>query len=308
MASLPQARQCETSDDCPDHSPHCSDWGWCQWTDQYGTAGPSASPPDQDGACSSDEDCSPRFPVCSNLGYCTVKDYFEKSGVPREDDKGGLTRKERPRNGQRSIGGRGGRRQPNGSHQNNLRNNRNNNNIQKQQQATTAALPEATATAGQQLPVPGIRQNGQQRDYDDSYDDRKSATSSEAAVAARDYYENYDYNYYTQFEVLRNQEDDRGDKSIEHKIHQQFIGSTQSRDSARGRPQNSRGRPQNTRVTSVNPVDNSNEGNESSDQVTLTSANVTGGCLNDCVNDCVSIAQLTAYRDCVGFCGKTCKD
>jgi len=150
-------------------------------------------------------------------------------------------------------------------------NNRNNNNIQKQQQATTAALPEATATAGQQLPVPGIRQNGQQRDYTDSYDDRKSATSSEAAVAARDYYENYDYNYYTQFEVLRNREDDRGDKSIEHKIHQQFIGSTQSRDSARGRPQNSRGRPQNTRVTSVNPVDNSNEGNESSDQVTLTS-------------------------------------
>ena len=41
---------------------------------------------------------------------------------------------------------------------------------------------------------------------------------------------------------------------------------------------------------------------------TASSSASTGGCLNDCVSDCVAITQLTAYRDCVGFCGKTCKD
>ena len=30
------------------------------------------------------------------------------------------------------------------------------------------------------------------------------------------------------------------------------------------------------------------------------------GCLYDCVNDCVSIDKLTAYRDCVDFCGRSC--
>ena len=80
VAGLGWARQCQESSECPDHSPHCSDWGWCQWTDQYGTAGPAASGAADTadaGSCSSDDDCSPRFPVCSNLGYCTVKDYFE---------------------------------------------------------------------------------------------------------------------------------------------------------------------------------------------------------------------------------------
>ena len=30
------------------------------------------------------------------------------------------------------------------------------------------------------------------------------------------------------------------------------------------------------------------------------------GCLLDCVNDCVNIKKLTAYRDCVQFCGLRC--
>ena len=161
--------------------------------------------------------------------------------------------------------------------------------------------------------MPGIRQHdlkavSPQLDYDD----RKSVTSSEAARAAGDYYENYDYNYYTQFEVLRNREDDRADKSIEHKIHQQFIGSTSGQtrgDNRRGRPQRTRVIENDTRAQRVQQVTNdSNDDTIDNDGVTLTSSNVTGGCLNDCVNDCVSIAQLTAYRDCVGFCGKTCKD
>ena len=37
-------------------------------------------------------------------------------------------------------------------------------------------------------------------------------------------------------------------------------------------------------------------------------ASVSQGCLADCVTDCVAIQQLTAYRDCVEFCGRTCKN
>ena len=50
---------------------------YAQWTDQYGTAGPTNI--EEAGSRKQDEDCSPRFPVCSNLGFCTVKDYFEVS-------------------------------------------------------------------------------------------------------------------------------------------------------------------------------------------------------------------------------------
>ena len=32
------------------------------------------------------------------------------------------------------------------------------------------------------------------------------------------------------------------------------------------------------------------------------------GCLTDCVTDCIAIEELEAYKDCVGFCGKTCTD
>ena len=188
---------------------------------------------------------------------------------------------ERPRSlrkGSRNINIDAPRRPSAGSGRNNLRNNHNN-----RQKAAATTLPQ------QHLPVPGIQQQirsePEELNYDVS-DDRKSVTG-----ALQDYYENYDYNYYTEFEVLRKQ-DQRADKSIQHKIQQQFTGSTsQSRPRDRAQPQ------------LVSPSSESR-----SEGVTLTSVDVTGGCLNDCVNDCVAIKQLTAYRDCVGFCGKTCKD
>ena len=70
--------QSEASVRLTDQSHPRSDWGWCQWTDQYGDQGPrDRLETAEAGACSTDKDCSPRFPVCSNLGYCTVKDYFK---------------------------------------------------------------------------------------------------------------------------------------------------------------------------------------------------------------------------------------
>merc|ERR1712222_68164 len=42
LLQMVEARQCRASSDCPAHSPHRSDWGWCQWTDQYGDQGQRA--------------------------------------------------------------------------------------------------------------------------------------------------------------------------------------------------------------------------------------------------------------------------
>lgn len=271
-----KARQCRASSDCPAHSPHCSDWGWCQWTDQYGDQGPRARLETAEaGACSTDKDCSPRFPVCSNLGYCTVKDYFEKSGVTRDNkdsasDRVDLVRSLGPRETQRDS-----------SHTNTIIRN-NQNNRQKQEQ-----LPAA----------------------------RRSDTSDGKSP---DYYENYDYNYYAGFEVLRSDAKPRAPaKSIQHKIHGQFVGSSDRRPKgnrhvSRGRHvSRNKQRPPVTREPETPEYSDyyyPESGEEDSRDASSSSSASTGGCLNDCVSDCVAITQLTAYRDCVGFCGKTCKD
>lgn len=266
---MAEARQCQVSSDCPAHSPHCSDWGWCQWTDQYGDQGPrDRLETAEAGACSTDKDCSPRFPVCSNLGYCTVKDYFKKSGVSQDKEVGASDRVDRllslgPRETQRDS-----------SHTNTIITN-NNHNRQKQEQ----------------LPVTA------------------ASSRSDSDGKSPDYYENYDYNYYAGFEVLRSDAGSAPAKSIQHKIHGQFVGSADRRPGSRhvshGREKQrhmsrSRERP----VTEFS--DYNYQSNEDSRDASSTGS--TGGCLNDCVSDCVAITQLTAYRDCVGFCGKTCKD
>lgn len=267
LASSPlmmaEARQCRASSDCPAHSPHCSDWGWCQWTDQYGDQGPRDRLETADaGACRADKDCSPRFPVCSNLGYCTVKDYFEKSGVVRDKDGGASDRVDRAR----SLGPR----ETQSSHTNTIITN-NNHSGQKQEQ-----LPVIAASS-----------------------------RSDSDGKSPDYYENYDYNYYAGFEVLRSDAGRAPDKSIQHKIHGQFVGSADrrpgSRHVTRAREKQrhvARGRERPGPETEFSDYPSNEDNREAS----------TGGCLNDCVSDCVAITQLTAYRDCVGFCGKTCKD
>jgi len=317
-----EAKQCQDSSDCPPQSPHCSDWGWCQWTDQYGTAGPTNI--EEAGSCKQDEDCSPRFPVCSNLGFCTVKDYFEKSGIKRVSAKpqtGEERRKQFPvkndiqslNNVRKSLG----RSSAIDREQN--RNNPSDNQRQKlpfpppippqnQQQHSSNLDSNSFVSKTRSRPVvPGILQDSELSNVADlastitrgnsapasDYHDRKST----------DYYENYDYNYYTGFEVLRKDKQlDGTDKSIEHKIHGQFRNTQDQR--TRDQRRQSHVSP----TTSTNSdtfiyeeyEDNIDEDSESSPS--------TGGCLNDCVTDCVAIQQLTAYRDCVGFCGKTCKD
>ena len=202
---------------------------------------------------------------------------FQKSGVTRDNkdsasDRVDLVRSLGPRETQRDS-----------SHTNTIIRN-NQNNRQKQEQ-----LPAA----------------------------RRSDTSDGKSP---DYYENYDYNYYAGFEVLRSDAKPRAPaKSIQHKIHGQFVGSSDRRP--KGNRHVSRGRerhvsrdkhrppvtrePETSEYSDYNYPESSEQ--DSRDASSISSAS-TGGCLNDCVSDCVAITQLTAYRDCVGFCGKTCKD
>jgi len=66
-------QQCKQPSDCSSpHAPHCSRWGWCQWTADYGEEGPREDLPTT-GYCNSNKDCVPRAPFCSRQGYCTQR-------------------------------------------------------------------------------------------------------------------------------------------------------------------------------------------------------------------------------------------
>ena len=157
--------------------------------------------------------------------------------------------------------------------------------------------------AAASAPVPGIVQQpdtAARRPSD--YYDRKSA----------DYYEDYDYNYYTGFEVLRQDERDSSvSKSIQHKIHGQFSGTADTAQQRRTRPGGARAtsaaRDSAARAHPVAP-DSDEDNYEDAAESGASGSSSSSGCLNDCVTDCVSIQQVAAYRDCVGFCGKTCRD
>ena len=96
------------------------------------------------------------------------------------------------------------------------------------------------------------------------------------------------YNYYAGFEP-RKRGREHSEKSTRHKIDAQFSGTTSSSSSSSS---SSGRRP---RPLEAEPVISS-------------SSTSSEGCLTDCVNDCIAITQLSAYKDCVGFCGQTCTD
>ena len=145
----------------------------------------------------------------------------------------------------------------------------------------------------------------------------RASSRSDSDGKSPDYYENYDYNYYAGFEVLRSDAQAPAPaKSIQHKIRGQFVGTADSgRDRRPGSRHVSRGREaqrhaarDRERPATREPKTDYSDYDYTSPEVSSEAVATTGGCLNDCVSDCVAITQLTAYRDCVGFCGKTCKD
>merc|ERR1712106_887853 len=129
------------------------------------------------------------------------------------------------------------------------------------------------------VPVPGI----QRRVPSTTIKTTTVPTPDYIDRSSTDYYDNYDYNYYTEFEVMKKEEPTvlktqaRGESQT---FNNQRESSSRSRSQQQPRP-GARQAPQ---------------------------ASVSRGCLADCVTDCVAIEQLTAYRDCVEFCGRTCKN
>jgi len=106
-----------------------------------------------------------------------------------------------------------------------------------------------------------------------------------------DYYD-YDYDYYMDFEVLKEVANKQTEKS---KVFNGSDGRNEEVVSVRRDGERER---ETTRLPPIMglPVKEHPLPGESQ------------GCLYDCVYDCVSIVELTAYRDCVNFCGNTCKD
>jgi len=336
LLSSVAGQQCSTSEDClTDDAPHCSRWGWCQWTAQYGDAGPSQwesdnAPP---GSCRSAQDCTPRAPVCSNQGFCTIRpSHHQKHSAPPPSKARSQTVSsqgqrvqtiEQPRNNHQTHRTSEAARVPASSfrvsrtHQqflksqsnrldsivtNNFkrssgRGNPNQNNNHQIKQKTTKiileslpAVPDQTTKSSRNLPqffepliavpVPGIRRNVRTTTS-------TTTTSPPPDYVDRiskdyyDYYDQYDYNYYTEFEVMKMKEPTVS-KSAERE---------QPNSSIPQRSSGSRSRGQSQPAPRLAPQ-----------------ASVSQGCLTDCVTDCVRIQQLTAYRDCVEFCGKTCND
>lgn len=338
--STVSAQQCTASSDCPSpDAPYCSRWGWCQWTAQYGAAGPSEAE-DTDlplGSCRSAQDCTPRAPVCSSQGYCTWQPSYQDAGsadtsrgnqgsadtshgnqisqtVSSQGSQGQAI--SRPRNNQqsqqpsRAVTGRESRVQQQfiksqanhldlGAERalvtNNFKrssgrgnsNHRKNNQIkQKQSKRTLApvpAVPDQTTQRPRNLPqlfepliavpVPGIQR-------------RVPSTTTAPPPdnidrVSTDYYEYYDYNYYADFEVMKQEE------PAAVKSHTR--GGPAPSNNQRGSSSRSQEKPRNQAHQAPR-------------------ASVSQGCLADCVTDCVAIEQLRAYRDCVEFCGRTCND
>jgi len=334
--STVSAQQCTASSDCPSpDAPYCSRWGWCQWTAQYGAAGPSEAE-DADlplGSCRSSQDCTPRAPVCSVQGYCTWHSSYQDAGsadtspgnqisqtVSSQGSKGQAISP--PRNNQQSqhtVTGRESRVQQQfiksqanhldlGAERalvtNNFKrssgrgnsNHRKNNQIkQKQSKRTLApvpAVPDQTTQSPRNLPqlfepliavpVPGIQR-------------RVPSTTTEPPPdnidrVSTDYYEYYDYSYYADFEVMKQEEP----AAVKPHIREGSAPSNNQRGSS--------GRSQEKPRTQAHQAHHTHQAHQA------PRGSVSQGCLADCVTDCVAIEQLRAYRDCVEFCGRTCND
>lgn len=338
--STVSAQQCTASSDCPSpDAPYCSRWGWCQWTAQYGAAGPSEAEDTELplGSCRSAQDCTPRAPVCSSQGFCTWQPSHQEAGsadtsrgnqisqtVSRQGSKGQAI--SRPRNNQKQsavpantwIIGRESRVQQQfiKSQTNHLdlsaervlvtnnfkrssgranSNHRKNNQIKQKQSkrilAPVPAVPDQTTKSSRNppqlfepliaVPVPGIQR-------------RVPSTTTTAPPppdnidrVSTDYYEYYDYSYYADFEVMK-QEEPAGVKAHTR-------GGSAPSNNQRGSSSRSQEKPR-------------NQAHQAHQAHQATRASVSQGCLADCVTDCVAIEQLRAYRDCVEFCGRTCND
>jgi len=294
------AQQCKGPEDCKsDYAPHCSRWGWCQWTSQYGVSGPPQTDPGDPG-CETDQDCTPRAPYCSRQGYCT-----ERPGLKEDTEKHKGSRSHQKSSG---TSGHQNTRQHNTRHQDprhqdsRRKDSRHQDSRRKDsrhhgminldiripnRKHVDQGLPEESPRSRGVIPSGTFLLKQMDTGFGQRHGNQGEGKSQstgrnlhidhtpiihlttpppnveeEYPVYYQDY--DYDYDYYRDFEVQK---------------------------------------------TIVDPEEYDQEGRSGNESDGEKSLGVESqGCLYDCVYDCVSIAQLTAYRDCVDFCGKTCKN
>jgi len=306
LLPLVSSQQCSTSEDClsPD-SPHCSKWGWCQWTDEYGSGGPGESgqsdglPP---GSCDSDQDCSPRAPFCSSQGYCTDWQPKHKavdashnvnsgrrtkteSGKDRANHRthqsGSVTlRTHQARSQTNHLDTENDRRRVSNNFKRSFELNGDRNKFDRRdhQARPKSTVPKHAAFEPMKVvPVPGIQARVPEA--------QKTSSKDTSIERSSDIYDYYDYTYYTEFEVLKKDEEQH------HTVPQTTQRSTTQSQFHRPR----------------SPDHGISKDHRKQSQP-LQGGVESQGCLTDCVTECVKIQELSAYRDCVEFCGRTCID
>lgn len=100
-----------------------------------------------------------------------------------------------------------------------------------------------------------------------------------------EYFQLYEYDYYQQYADFEVQKTDTGALENSNEKERELVKESESEDGTKEESD-----------VRVIPIKESPLPGESQ------------GCLYDCVYDCVGIDQLSAYRDCVRFCGKTCQN
>lgn len=380
-------QECTHSRDCTSpYAPHCSRWGWCQWTSEYGTMGPQQDVRTSESQfCRVGADCPPRTPFCSESGLCVASQKLDRGRLGERQDTEGARNQQRQRDKevrlrqrewdqdaeeeQRQSGVNSPRAGP-VLPSNTFRLSRptgwdsttkeKDHRLLQESSGTQFGRkihrsnddrtpPRLKSTSGSQrslllMPTRGLdttakgRSESRVRSSEDrvkiskfenrpvtqtqtghkkqnirpvtsdieprelllgvGFEDSASVAASERIDRqSTDYYDYYDYSYYTDFEVLK-------------------MGAEPS--STQG-PNNSEGSKVRPKVREegpqVRPIVNE-KGPPVREKISRPPVSVkenpspgeSQGCLYDCVYDCVSISQLEAYRDCVSFCGKTCKD
>jgi len=364
-----QGQQCQTSRDCDSpYAPHCSKWGWCQWTAGYGNKGPDQKiKGESQESCRSSADCSPRTPVCSQFGFCSAgsrlpgweggqrsdgnhrvtqrqRNWAEETETSKREEKqrqstgfqldsGGvlpsntflLNRpkewdgvkdekeqqqshgenerefgrklKDTNRNYQKKadvVDQRTFLLMPTRDSESTVRNFKSDNQRPKERKPFTAfhhqtspnqfaseTLLDITRESPLKNSPPTKKQESRQLLLPVGLGDPTVVPPTERFDRqSPDYHDYYDYSYYMDFEVL---------KMV---ANAETEAPTTTSRAAEIQEEKAKTLPP---IMGL-PVKEHPAQGESQ------------GCLYDCVYDCVSIIQLTAYRDCVDFCGKTCKD
>jgi len=251
LINLVSSQQCRSSSDCGGAAPHCSKWGWCQWTTKHGVQGPSEYE-DLIGEGSelfqskrsfpSTQEQAPTFnPAHSRIKITDYADYYGGDIYDYYDISYDILKMDP---------------------------------ISKDDSTLDASI------FGGNVKLVTVRPVGQTAATTDVGSDDTSRHATRASFET---------------EVLSISNGQRANNNGD--------GSSKSFSYAgTSIPITGDERTASTITDSVVRVADTATPDGHTEPVTSE------GCLIDCVNDCVAIEELTAYRDCVEFCGRACDD